>query len=174
MRSFATISTSLDRDVRLAFEPSIVNRHEAGRKAAEGNKHLAEAENLTRFGFVEDAQARYEAAMIAAADSLLALAGCRVTNAFRGRAHEVKKHFLVAVLMGESKPTPTLEQALSITHVRHLVEYGASVVEEYLTPRAADEARQAAALARRSTLEILAEAEVVVPELPIQKPHPPR
>jgi len=174
MRPFATIAALLDHDVRPAFEPSVVNRSEAGRKAAEMNKHLAEAESLVAFGFIEDAQARYEAATIAAADALLALSGGRLTNSHRGRAHEVKKHFLVAALTADGKPAPSLEQVLAITHIRHLVEYGASVVAEHLTPQAADEARQVASIARRSTLEILAEARIAVPDLPLQNPHAPQ
>jgi hypothetical protein len=171
MRSFASIAAYLDHDVRPAFEPSVANRSEAGRKAGEMNKHLAEAEGLASFGFAEDAQTRYEAATIAAADALLALSGGRLVNSQRGRAHEVKKHFLVAALTAEGKSTPSLEQVLVITHIRHLVEYGASLVAEHLTLKAADEARQVASLARRSTLEVLAEAGVPVPQLQLQKPH---
>lgn len=40
MRPFASIAALLDHDVRPAFEPSVVNRSEAGRKAGEMNKHL--------------------------------------------------------------------------------------------------------------------------------------
>jgi hypothetical protein len=174
MRPFASIAPLLDHDVRPAFEPSVVNRNEAGRKAGEMNKHLAEAESLMRFGFQEDAQTRYEAAMVAAADALLALSGGRLTNSYRGRAHEVKKHFLVAALTAEGRSSPSLEQVLAITHIRHLVEYGASAVEAHLTPQAADEARQVASIARRSSLEILSEAGVAVPELPLQTPRAPR
>ncbi len=58
--------------------------------------------------------------------------------------------------------------------MRHLVEYGASVIAEHLTPQAADEARPVASIARRSTLEILDEAGIVVPQLPLQEPHAPR
>ena len=173
MRAFASIAALLDRDARPAFEPSVINRGEAGRKAAEMNKHLAEAENLTRFGFWEDAQTRYEAATIAAADALLALSGGHLANSHRGRAHEVKKHFLIAALTAEGKPKPALEQVLAITRLRHLVEYGASIVGEQLTPQAADEARQVAGIARRSTLEVLAEAAVPVPELQLQRPRAP-
>jgi hypothetical protein len=173
MRSFASIIALLDHDVRPAFEPSVVNRNEAARKAAEMNKHLAEAGNLMSFGFREDAQTRYEAATVAAADALLAMSGGRLANSYRGRAHEVKKHFLVAALTAEGKQTPSLEQVLAITHIRHLVEYGASLVAEHLTARAGDEARQVASLSRRSTLEILAEAGVTPAELPLQKPHVP-
>jgi hypothetical protein len=54
MRPFASIAALLDHDVRQAFEPSLVNRSEAGRKAGEMNKHLAEAESLASFGFRED------------------------------------------------------------------------------------------------------------------------
>lgn len=140
MRSFASIAALVDHDVRPAFEPSVVNRSEAGRKAGEMNKHVAEAESLESFGFREDAQTRYEAATIAAADALLAVSGGRLVNSYRGRAHEVKKHFLVAALTAHGKPAPSLEQVLSITHIRHLVEYGASLVAEYLTPQAADAA----------------------------------
>ena len=137
------------------------------------NKHVAEAESLMRFGFREDAHTRYEAATVAAADALLALSGGRLDNSYRGRAHEVKKHFLIATLTAHGKPAPSLEQVLSITHIRHLVEYGASLVAEYLTPQAADEARQVASIARRSTLEILAEPGVPISQLPMQKPHAP-
>src|ERR1035437_3892084 len=110
MRSFASIAALLDHDVRPAFEPSVVNRSEAGRKAGEMNKHVAEAESLASFGFREDAQTRYEAATIAAADALLAGSGGRLVNSYRGRAHEVKKHFLVAALTAHGKPAPSLEQ----------------------------------------------------------------
>jgi hypothetical protein len=171
MRAFTSIAALLDRDARPAFEPSAVNRSEAARKAAEMNKHLAEADNLMKFGFREDAQTRYEAATIAAADALLALSGGHLANSHRGRAHEVKKHFLIAALTAEGKPTPGLEPVLAITRIRHLVEYGASIVGEQLTPQAADEARQVASIARRSTLDILAEAGVPVPELPVQRPR---
>ncbi len=106
MRSFVSIAALLDHDVRPAFEPSIVNRNEAGRKAGEMNKHLAEAESLASFGFREDAQTRYEAATIAAADVLLALSGACLVNSHRGRAHEVKKHFLVAALNAEGSRRP--------------------------------------------------------------------
>jgi hypothetical protein len=174
MRPFASIAALLDHDVRPAFEPSVVNRSEAGRKASEMNKHLAEAESLMRFGFREDAHTRYEAATVAAADALLALSGGRLANSHRGRAHEVKKHFLVAALTAEGKPAPSIEQVLVITHIRHLVEYGASVVSEHLTPQAADEARQIAGMARRSTLDIIAEAGVAISQLPLQNPHAPR
>jgi len=173
MQRFATIAAMLDHDVRQAFEPSVVNRSEAGRKAGEMNKHLAEADSLVSFGFREDAQTRFEAATIAAADVLLALSGGRLVNSYRGRAHEVKKHFLVAALTAEGKPTPSVEQVLAITHLRHLVEYGASVVSELLTPRAVDEARQVASISRRSTLEILAEAGIAWAELPLQEPKAP-
>ena len=80
---------------------------------------------------------------------------------------------LVAALTAHEKPAPSLEQVLSITHIRHLVEYGASLVAEYLTPQAADEVRQVASIARRSTLEILAEPGVPISQLPMQKPHAP-
>jgi hypothetical protein len=163
----------LDHDVRPAFEPSGVNRNEAGRKAGEMNKHLAEADSLLKFGFREDAQTRMEAATIAAADALLALSGGRLVNSYRGRAHEVKKHYLVAALAAEGKPAPTVEQVRTITHIRHLVEYGASVVAETLTGRAADEARQVASVSCRSTLEVLAEAGITPAALPLQKPHAP-
>lgn len=173
MRPYASIVALLDHDVRPAFEPSVVNRNEAARKAAEMSKHLGEADSLARFGFREDAHARFEAATIAAADALLALSGGRVARSHRGRAHEVKKHYLVAALAAEGRPAPSLEQVLAITHVRHLVEYGASVVSEYLTPRVADQARQAASIARQSTLEVLADAGIAVPNLPLQEPHAP-
>jgi hypothetical protein len=174
MQRFPTIAALLDHDVRPAFEPSVVNRNEAGRKAGEMNKHLAEADSLLSFGFREDAQTRFEAATIAAADVLLALSGGRLVNIYRGRSHELKKHFLVAALTVEGKPAPTIEQVLAITHLRHLVEYGASSVTEHLTPRAADEARQVASVARRSVLEILAEAGITPAELPLQTPHAPK
>jgi hypothetical protein len=174
MRPFASIAALLDHDVRPAFEPSVVNRSEAGRKAGEMNKHVAEAESLMRFGFREDAHTRYEAATVAAADALLALSGGRLTNSHRGRAHEVKKHFLIAALTADEKPAPSIEQVLAITHIRHLVEYGASVVAERLTPQASDEARQVASIARRSTLDIIAEAGVAISQLPLQNPHAPR
>jgi hypothetical protein len=173
VRPFVSIAALLDHDVRPAFEPSVVNRNEAGRKAGEMSKHLAEAESLMRFGFREDAQTRYESATVAAADALLALCGGRLANSHRGRAHEVKKHFLVVALTAEGKGTPSVEQVLAITHIRHLVEYGASMVAEYLTPQAADEARQVADIARRSTLEVLADAGIAVPNLPLQEPHAP-
>lgn len=108
MRPFASIAALLDHDVRPAFEPSVVNRSEAGRKAGEMNKHVAEAESLVSFGFREDAQTRYEAATVAAADALLALSGGRLVNGYRGRAHEVKKHFLVAALTADGRPAPSL------------------------------------------------------------------
>jgi hypothetical protein len=174
MLRFAAIAALLDHDVRPAFEPSVVNRSEAGRKAGEMNKHLAEADSLLSFGFREDAQTRFEAATIAAADVLLALSGCRLVNSYRGRAHELKKHFLVAALTAEGKPAPTIEQVLAITHIRHLVEYGASVVAEHLTPRATDEARQVASISRRSVLEILVEAGISPAELPLQRPREPK
>ena len=109
MRSFASIAALVDHDVRTAFEPSVVNRSEAGRKAGEMNKHLAEAESLESFGFREDAQTRYEAATGAAADALPALSGGRLVNSYRGRAHEVKKHFLIAALTAHGKPARSLE-----------------------------------------------------------------
>jgi hypothetical protein len=167
MRSFASVAAFLDHDVWQAFDPSVANRNEAGRKAAEMNKHLVEAESLVQFGFPEDAQTRYESATMAAADSLLALCGGRLVNSYRGRAHEVKKHFLVVALTAEGKPAPSLEQVLSITHIRHLVEYGASLVDDQLTPNAADEARKAANSVRKSVLDILSEAGVTVPQLPV-------
>jgi hypothetical protein len=174
MRPFASIAALIDHDVRPAFEPSVVNRNEAGRKAGEMNKHLAEADNLMKFGFPEDAQTRYEASTIAAADALLALSGGHLAHSYRGRAHEVKKHFLIAALTADGKPSPTLEQVLAITRIRHLVEYGASIVEGHLTPQAADEARQVANIARRSTAELLAEAGVAIAELSVQHPHAPK
>jgi hypothetical protein len=174
MQRFVAIAARLDHDVRPAFEPSVVNRNEAGRKAGEMNKHLAEADSLLSFGFREDAQTRLEAATIAAADALLALSGGHLVNSHRGRSHELKKHFLVAALTAEGKPAPTIEQVLSITHIRHLVEYGASVVAEHLTPRATDEARQVASISRRSVLEILVEAGISPAELPLQRPREPK
>src|ERR1035437_9775704 len=134
MQRFPTIAALFRSDVRPAFEPSVVNRNEAGRKAGEMNKHLAEADSLLSFGFREDAQTRFEAATIAAADVLLALSGGRLVNIYRGRSHELKKHFLVAALTVEGKPAPTIEQVLAITNIRHLVEYGASLVRAWLRP----------------------------------------
>lgn len=171
--TYGTVVARLDHLVRPAFEPARVNLVEAGVKAAEMNKHLAEADNLARYGFREDAQARYEAATIAAADALLALTGGRLTNAYRGRAHGVKKHFIVATLEAAGQRAPSLEDVLVITEIRHLIEYGASVVEQHLTARASDEARQAANLVRRAVLAVLAEARVTVPELPVQRPSTP-
>ncbi len=171
--TFRDVTARLDGGVVAAFEPARINLKEAGVKAAEMNKHLVEAVNLSRFGFREDAFARYEDATMAGAGALLALTGGRVSYAYRGREHEVKKHFIVAGLEAAGHSTPPLEKVLLITRLRHLVEYNVSAVEEYLTPQAADEARQTCDVIRRSILALLGNAGVVVPEIKPQTPTVP-
>lgn len=168
MATFTDVLRLMDREAQPAFQKGHVNLVAAGVKVGEMNKQFAEAEALLADGYREDAHGRYEAATIAAATALLEIVDGALTNAYKGRAHWAKKHFLVAALRAYGKPTPTLESVLVITTVRNIIDYDIGLVGELLTPRASDAARQACAIVRRSLLEILP-LTVKVPVFPTQK-----
>ena len=160
--TFRQVRLALDVEARAAFDPAPANRSEAGVKAGEMDHHLTWAASLLKDGYLEDAYARYEKAEIAAAGAVMSLTGARLKNEYRGREHHVKKHFLVAALTAAGRPAPALEQAMSISHVRNLLDYNASVGVAQLTPQNLDIARQVTDRVRSSVLGLLAEANITV------------
>src|SRR3989304_6566246 len=103
----------------------------------------------------------------------MSLPGPRLKNEYRGREHHFKKPFLVAALTAAGRPAPALEQAISISHVRNLIDYNASVGVAQLTPENLDVARQVTDRFRSSVVGLLAEANIAV--APVKGlPLPPR
>lgn len=163
------VRARLDPAALPAFAAGSVNLPQAGVKAGEMNKHLAEAASLIASGHREDAHNRYDAALVAGAGALMALLGVRLVNEFKGRRHWASMHFLSAALQAHDQPCPPIEILIDVTRVRSWVDYDASIITGQLTPQRSDEARQACDMVRRSMLAVLPSA-VSVPVYPTQKP----
>jgi type II secretory pathway component PulM len=83
--SFQDVVARLEPSARAVFAESRQNLPEVATKAGEMQKHLAEAADLAKAGFREDAHNRYDAALVAAAAALMALVGARLQHAAKGQ-----------------------------------------------------------------------------------------
>jgi hypothetical protein len=121
--TLASIRGRLDRHVANAFEQTRTSPTEATARAGDMAAYVGRSDALARDGYGEEAFDRLEDAQIAAARCLESLVGARLSQAFRGRAHVVRKHFLVAALDAWGQATPPIEDLLRTTSLRNALTY---------------------------------------------------
>jgi len=121
--TLVTVRARMDRHFANGFEQTRPNPIEATARADDMAAYLSRSGCLARDGYGEEAFDRLENAQIAAARCLESLVGARLSQAFRGRAHVARKHFLVAALGAWGQVTPPIEDLLRTTSLRNALTY---------------------------------------------------